>query len=523
MPNSYTKAMKVCIKVCLALAYSFVCVTAQHTTAEPEDPGVASAQYLLQQATQPQRDGSHNTRLIALRELEDPALLPLFVGLTNSPYLTMRVHGQLGSAALSPTKRIDLTALAEIEDQRELVQLLSAGIDDGLIDNASMATLLTWDSLELPLKQAIALRLLGEGGEVNVTPFQESLDIELNDEVGPARLLQYALGALLLAEAGQDAGRPAIEQLMKITGSTADAVIGQVLDAAMRKDFASAGALAIGVAKDSRRQAPLRLIAIQTAMRLGQAEATTTWQAMFREEESSAQRIRLAMVALDAAEQVPPEFFDTLDDQGRWIQAIAQAGRAISQKQDKLVQAFHPLITIAQPLSAQWIISYCRRAEPIGGDKILQLIISDHRFSQPQQRGKMIQVAINAATTLCEVYPKHARAAFGEAMRVAPDQNDSDALALRQVILVGIARAQGDLNELANTIEPDEYNDFSSDALRLFIRARHGVALTDQEWQRVSDIVQGVGQFDVAMRLQLAWAYLKHKGQGNGSIKQALR
>jgi hypothetical protein len=493
------------------------------------DPGVTSAKNLLQQATKPQRDGSHNALLMGLRQLEDPALLPLFRGLSGSGYLSMRIHGQLGAAALSPQRRIDLSTLAEVEDQRELVQVLSAAIDDEMIDNKAMATLLTWDGLELPLRQAIAIRLMAAGGKVDTTPFKASLDVELTEETTASRLLQYALGALLLAEARDDAGTAALDKLPTLKNSTADAVIAQVLDAAMRQGFACAKPLALTIASDQDRDPSLQLLAIQAALRLESPRAAKQWQAMFKRADDSAQRIRLAMVALDAADQVEPALFDTLANQGQWIDAIAQAGRAIAEQDKDLPAAMKPLIETGQPISVQWVVTYCRREQPEQGPALLELVIRNHDKAPRHHQGRSIQTAIAATTALCELYPKNANANLAQLLdvnlvRPSGIHEDGVHLIRRQIMLMGIAMAQRvDLKPLADTLANDRLNDFSTEALRLFIRARYGAPLNEKEWQQASDIVQGVGNFDNAMRLQLAWAYLKHKGVANQSITDALK
>lgn len=508
----------------LIVALLLSCVTGRETSAEQTDPGVVAAQSLLKQATQPQRDASHNAMLLLLRQLDDPALLPLFQGLSNSPYLSMRIHGRLGAAALSPQRRIDLATLAEIKDQRELVQVLSAAIDDELIDNKAMATLLTWDGLDLPLRQAIALRLLGNGGEVDTTPFKESLAVELNNELSAAKLLQFALGALLLAESGEQAGKDALNQLAGLRNASLNAVIGQALDAAMRQQFASIGPPALAIAKDADRDPALRLLAVQAALRVNHPGASQAWQAMFQSEDSSAQRIRLAMILLDASEQVDPSAFDTLDNNGQWIGHIEQAGRAIASKQDKLGEAFEPLIATGQPLSVHWVVTYCQRAQSAQGPALLDQVIRHHNAGPKHNRGRITQAAIAATSAFCEHYPEQAVQRLAKRLEATAGPADDDSLALRQIILMGIARARSShIEPLAQAITPDQHNDFTTEALRLFIRARHGAALTDKEWDRISDIVQGVGQFDDAMRLQLGWAYLKHKGQGKAAIADALR
>ena len=493
------------------------------------DPGVTAAQNLLEQATKPQRDGSHNALLLGLRELEDPALLPLMRGLSNSPYLSMRIHGQLGTASLSPKRQINVSALAEVEDQAELVQVLSAAIDDELIDKQAMATLLTWDGLELPLRQAVALRLLGVGGEVDVKPFRESLAIEINDETTAAKLLQYALASMLFAESGSSAGKAALNNLATLQANNIDAVLGQVLDAAMRQDFTSAGSLALTIAKDRERTSSLKLLAIQTALRLKTPGGPEQWKAMFRNEEGSAARIRLAMIALDGAEQLEPNFFDSFAEEGAWIAAIGKAGRAIASKSENLADAFAPLIQTGQPISLQWIVTYCQRSKTAQGPALLEQIILNHAKAPKHHRGRIIQVAIAATTTYCELYPKGANVRLAQLLDVNQTRptgpgDDSIYLTRRQIMLMGAARAKGvDLKALAQTLETDDLNDFTTEALRLFVRARHDATLNKDEWSEVSDIVQGVGNFQLALRMQLGWMYLKHKSLADKSVAKVLR
>jgi hypothetical protein len=511
---------------CVFVLFVLFSMPSERAEAQADDLAVTATRGLLAEATRPQSDGSHNTLLIALRELDDPTLAPLFVALQRSPFLSMRIHGQLGAAALSPKRRLDLTALAETDDARELVQVLSAAIDDELIDNAGMATLLNWDGLELPLRQAIALRLMGNGGEVDTRPFAESLELTLDDEVNASRLLQYGLAALLFAEAGEQAGLTALSNLAELDSDAAHAVSASVLEAAMRQGHDSAGGLALAIAGDDARPAALRLLAIQAALRFDTPGAREQWRRAFDSAEGSAPRIRLAMVLLDAAEQQPtePDAFAALDGQGGWIAAIAEAGRAIARDDADLAEAMRPLIATGQPLSVQWVITYCRRDAPEQGPALLKLVIEHHAAGPPHQRGRMTQAAIQAATTLCEVYPEAAADTLTALLTEPGPAEQADALLRRQIVLMGIARAQSDaLKPLAQAIEPDDANDFSTDALRLFIRARHDAPLTDAEWQRVSDIVQGVGQFDNAMRLQLGWAYTKHKGQADTVIADTLR
>ena len=92
------------------------------------------------------------------------------------------------------------------------------------------------------------------------------------------------------------------------------------------------------------------------------------------------------------------------------------------------------------------------------------------------------------------------------------------------IALLGIARSHGvDLRSLARSITTDDFNDISTEALRLLVCARHNAPLTAKEWARVSDLIQGVGQMDLGLRVQLAWIYLEQLGKGEQAIREALK
>lgn len=492
-----------------------------------DQAGYTAAAFLLQQTTQPYRDGSHNAMLRSLRQLRDQDLLPFYNALSQSRFPPQRVHGVLAGAELSPDRRLDLALLAEIEDQRELIEILSAAMDDKLIDKAGLTTLLQWDKLPLAVKQAIALRLVSMGGLVDSGPYRKSLDVSVNADTGTGDLLQYALAALLLAETGDAAGTAALDALVKLENVSTDAVFAQVFDGAMQHKLKSAGPLALSIAKDAKRTATLRMLAIQCALRLQAKGAMQAWQVLYANESEPARRIRLALIALDSADQADATLFDMLtasDDP--LLSGIGKSGRVIATKQGDLANAFAPLIALGHPTTTGWIVAYCERDKPAGYQDVLQSIILQHNVGQARNRARLADAAIRAVQVLCDLDPEQANTRLAKLLGETTKANDADnvLLAKRQILLVGIARSNSaNLQPLAKSIEPDEHNDFTTDALRLLIRARHGASLTQEEWARVSDMIQGVGQTDMGLRVQLAWLYLEHLNKGEQAIKDAIR
>jgi len=497
--------------------------------AQADDPAYASSVYLLRQAVVPQPDGRHNAALRGLRQLEDPGLRPLFNALVNSPNAPQRVHGYLGLAELNANRQLDIAALAEIDVTRELVEVLSAAMDDGLINQAGMATLLQWQGLDLPVRQAIAIRLMGHGTAVDVQPFRVSLDLELTDQVASARMMQYALAALILAEQGDPAGAAAFDALTAYESPIAELVIGQLLDAAMRYGLRSAGPLAVRVAGDNTRSSSMQMLALQSALRLEAPGAAAMWRTTFDQQTDFARRIRLAIIAMDASTHVDPALFDVLlADEGEIVRQIGAAGQAIAQRQPDLLPAFAPLIESQYPSAMQWLIVFCRRERPAQAPALLMAIVNS-AMQEPPARSRNTtsptqELASIAVQALCELHPEAAAELLAQAynplvaagaLGVAPRN--------RLIILLGMVRAHGvDLGPIVQALAVPQGAQLPQ-PMQLLLMARYDQPMSDAMWQGVAAVVQGAGGFDPGLQIQFAWCYLKHRGLSDQAVEQVLR
>jgi len=548
MPKGYTTRMHVFRG--LFVLFALMLALLQARPASAEDAGYDAAVFLLKQGTQTSPERWHTVVLPALRKLQDPALLPYFTALSNSNHHTLRAHGLLGMFELRPEAKVDLALLAEIEEESALAEVLAAAIDDRLIGVEQMAAVLKWDGLSLAIRQAVALRMLHAGGEVDIEPFRASLELELSGESPAAELLQYAIGALILAEHGDEAGKAALLKLATLRGNTPDAVISQILGSVLRsaplhgsvsaelvsqgpdkvsqEALRAAGPLALAIAQDpSRRDTSLHLLALQTAMRLNQPDAVKAWQQSYAYAETQddlARQVRLAMIALDSARNCPEAIFETLDNsETQWIRHISAAARAIGNNKD-LPKAFAPLIADEHPVSTQWIVMYCQRDRPTQATELLKMVLDSRARDGAKTDPRLSAAAVSAVTHLCASYPEKAEPLLIDVLARTAKPGAGNPLGVRQLVLMGIHQAfASDNTKIIARIEKDEHNNFTTESLRLLLRANHGAELTEKEWMRVSDIVQGVGNLAISMRVQLAWQYLKHTGAADRAIAEALR
>lgn len=503
-----------------------VLLPAGRTYAEDDARAYDAAVYLFAQTSIPTRDGRHNTMLLALRHLRDPQLAPWFETLTTSPFAAQRVHGQLGLAEISPAGRLDLATIAEIEDPAELTQLIGAALDIDLIGTADLTQVLRWESLDTASKQALAVRVVAGSGAVEEPLLRASL-IRDDDDAGIATLLRHGLSALMLMERGD---RSAMGELRKLdelgTQVDRELVQAQLFEAAMRHGFASIGPWAMEIASDPERDPMLRLSALRAALRFpvnGDATpAVVVWESMFENEEDAAQRVRLALTALEAAPWTEPGLYRMLEaDTDPHFVLIAAAGQAIAGGRLDTAEALIALIEHGHPLTIQWAGRYANEhASDADRGAILLAIVEGADRGNPQTRGRRIAFAIAASQALAE------SGSIEQRDRLLPLLDPSDTprrrgeLAMHHIVLLGLVRAQaGGLEDFVAQI-PDQPDADAAD-LALLLRARWGDAISATQWERVSQIVAGASSLDVSLRVQLAWLYLKHIGRAGEALRAA--
>lgn len=508
--------------VCLGFVAVLAWCVAPPASADDDVDGYNAAVFLLQSAVRPSRDGTHDALLRGLRVVQDPAMQPMFNALSGSEHLSQRVHGLLGLAQISPDQRVDLADLAEIKDKAELVGVLSGAIDDELIDAEGMATVLNWDGLDLAVRQGVALRLMGKGETVDVAAFRDSLDIAIDDQASVSQLLQYALAALLLAESGEAAGVPAFEALIELEGSSADAVLAQVLDAGMRQGVRAAGPLGLAVAQ--QRSAQVAFVGVNAALRFDVEGAESAWLKLYDAETSTSRRYALSLLVLDVASHVDPVVFERLErDEGELMRQVGEAGRSISKQKSGLTTAMKPLLARGLPLVADWLLSKAERLDAEQAPAVYEQVIRNFSAGENRHRERLVQAAIRSVHAYVQRYPDQASARL-PALLAEPAKDKQQATIRRQIVLMGIARMRGTgLKELVQAITDVEHEDFTIRSLSLLLRARHGASLNDKDWVQVSDIVQGVGNINLDLRVQFAWAYLKHMGKAEQAIAKMLK
>ncbi|MCC7146404.1 MAG: hypothetical protein IT443_08155 [Phycisphaeraceae bacterium] len=485
------------------------------------DPTAWAAMRLIGGCLQTYPDGRHMRLLRAVRHLQDPELKPLYEQLLQSDSLVLKTHGFLGLAECNPHKQVDLKLLADVKDQTVLGQLVGAAMDTDLLDLDQARDLLNWGNVDDSVKVVLATKLIGAGEEVDAQVLQRA--------AGGPSLSERSLAAMLLAQMGD--GRM-LEQLSELDGShdpERDIVRAMLLKAAMRMEYRRVSVWAYSLSQDERTPPPLRLLGLQTALRLGQAQARRAWESALDKTDDPAMKIRLAILALQVAPWVEEDMFEELEDSGDELLAdIGRAGRAIASQSEAKNSGkskgeakdtgadFTRLVKRGHPVVNNVMLAFAESKE--AGEEQMRVIliaVLDALEGPNRDRSERTEQAMEAVESLMEKRPDMAVNLIKE--RLAQAQGSED---IEHALLMGLVRCRQP--RALEVVEGFKPADDVGRSLATLIRARYADTLGDDDLSRLGLIVRGGSGLEEALRLQAGWLYLKRKGQEQQALSQVL-
>lgn len=472
------------------------------------DDSGRSAAWLLERATLVQDNGMHNVLLRALRQMRDPELEPLFQKLVNARHPGLRIHGILGLGEIDPEGQIDLNLLAELDDPSVQAQLVSSALENDLLDEDRCRELMGWPNLAPAVKVIVATRLVSEGVEVDRQVLREAQQGDNEAMAGMAALLKMEQGDL---EAIND-----LDRLNRVETAGRDNVRGMLLQSAIRFEFESLAPWAVRVAQEPRGNASLRLLALRTALRFDAPEAVQTWTQRFESTTSAADRIRLAVMAMDLAEQLEPQLFGLLlsDDQAV-VQEMGRVGQRLASGEPAREQMLS-LLERNHLLASKWVLEYAK-SQPI--EEALPLLVgvilaAEGEDNPARFRGQRLENTVLAAQDIAD--------RSEEAPTVIRQLLDSTPELTQEAILMGLIRSERE--QPHRLIEPVRaWPSDTAEALALLLRLKHGVEPAEPELRKLALIVRGGAGLQEPLRVQAAWIYLEHSGQRQEALARVLR
>lgn len=473
-----------------------------------------AAVHLLRQSTVVDRQGTHNELLKSIRHMQDPATRPLFEQLADSKHPGLKIHGLLGMAELSADKQVDLTRIAQIDDPAVQSTVISAAMDDKLLNNAQAKQLLKWDGLADEVKVLVAVRLL-EAGEFDDT------DMLKQAMAQSKKLGGSALAALMLVELRDAAGTTYLQQTLDTSkDEQRDAVRAMLLQTALRHQFTKASPWALTIAQQADADPALGLLALRTALRYNEPGAAELWRAQFTQPDTRpADRVRLALTALHLSPWLDAGLFSTMEqDTDPLLHAIGVAGGHIATGSAEAGDSITRMLEIGHPMVNSWALGYAREhASETDAQVILLGLILAYEHSPPRGKARRLDEAIEAVQTLYERSP----AVAVQLLQPIVTDPATDQL-LAQAVLLGLVRTRSiDTVDVVDGVI-DQLNSPDARGLALLLLARSDKPMDAKQMLDLSLLARGGGRLEDSLRIQAAWYYLKRTGKAEQALAKAL-
>ena len=501
------------------------------------DPATRSAIHLLRTSSQLRRDGSHVLMMRSLRQMDDPALSPIFEHWADSDQPVLQVHGILGLAQCKPQPLLGLDRLTAIDDPAVQAQLVVAAIEGELLSTDQARQLLEESNLDAGVKLLAALYLVDEKQSIDASSLDPIIALPPQDRLTLVPMLampggqwtaeqllelehqlHQALAWLIKLQLGQQA---AVDKLLglnqQIREPARDPVLRLLLATVVRNELDQTASWAGRYATDANVDTTAKMLAIQAGLRFGWTDAVQAWQQEYAHSPGLAQRLRLAMMALRAAWWAEADLFTPLiAEEDPLLQSIGRAGVAISTRTG-IGEAVGDLTKMNHPLINQWAVAFAKNRCGKDDARIILLgLISDDAV--PEQKGQQWLNQVAAATeALCGVDPDGAT----RLLRPILNSPETDPQ-LIQGILFGLVRASKEdhPHRVVESLGP--FTDPDANQLVLVVAAKSGQALTSQQQRDLKLLVRGGGGMQEALRLQAAWAYLRMTARDQMAIDQIL-
>lgn len=443
----------------------------------------------------------------ALRQLRDPALGEVFDAAAEGSNATLRVHGVLGLAELRSPPGLDLDRLTTIEDAREQAAILLHAAEHDLLSETVIAALLLADDLEPRIEVALRAQLVARGLDA---------DRARLERLGAHPLPDVRFGALLLAGCidprgmGFDQLESALldledEQRRGLTNYLLDFISTHGLEPVEPfLEFAL-----FEFAEDPPRHAKI----LESLLERGAPGAESQWLDAYDLSLAAAERIGLAIAALNTAEVIGPAPFERMREaETELVVAIGRAGHGVA-----IGAAAHgdfvALVESGSPVVSGWAIEHADLLGAGARDFLLEPIRAS--ASRLSTRAPVSREATLSCRRLAEIDV----AALGEPLTDALERGDAG---LARAIVLALLEAGA---EPIWAIEPHPaWPTEQVGALGVLCRARSLVArgAVDALGASAAAALAGAGaggsQLSEAHRVQAAWLALRASDQPIGSM-----
>ncbi len=456
------------------------------------------------------RPGPHRM-LTRLRQLRDPELEPLFGAIAGHESHDVAAHGVLGLAQLSGGEGIDLALLSHLEDPKVRAHVILRALSEGLVSDDDVDQVLSWADLDAELAAILMAHASGRGIGYDEARARSLVESDLPIAAMVASLMLPETDGAALAETFVKEARE------KGDLSTLVPIMLTVLNDAEPR-VAPIGAFLGRLYDLLERQPNNREGALEAMMRLAPESGWARWREAWDAAEGLGARLRLALLALGAAETAPDGAFEPLRTSGdELIGAIGEAGDA-ARDPARRTESVLRLVGFGHPIATRWCAKQAESMEPGDARRVVNAVLD------------------NALTTTAPNTRPRTEAAFRLAAR---ELANLDGLALGAWVAARLGEDRKLLAQiaLASALESDEpvvlwrggdepaWPDRTTEALASLVRARAGLVTEDENaplTELISETALGYGGLDEPLRGEAAWLALRRLGQSQVGLTEVL-
>ncbi|MHC5113475.1 MAG: hypothetical protein ACYTGP_03490 [Planctomycetota bacterium] len=480
------------------LALALGAVTTMAAAQRAPDPFDACVRQ-LNRTIHPRNDGSHLPRILALRQIQEPTLRPLFRRIAQHDHWQMQVHAMLGLAEIDPQALNDRWLVTRAGAPAQEAFFANA-IDQELLADEQVRELAQWDDL------AAAPRLLLIGELVLAdAPVDRAL---LAGYAGRPQETDAGLASLFLARLGDAAAFSAYtDRIRELPRRDRDLRILWLLEAIRQYEVSAVLPWVERLVEQRERSDEVAYWAIYTTLVLDPAAGLRHWNRALGAEPAERDRIRYGMMLLAAAKHVPPSAFDRLAGTSDLTKQMAAAGRAVAAGQGA-APALSTLLDLGHPKTTAWVMTVAKELPNADRTEVYGHIIdSIERLSTG--RAERLALAVEATSNLFEIDPG------GVLRRLEEAEDDS---ARQEVLLLGLFESRSPAaGAAASGIR--RIGAGRADTLALLLIARHTSDLAPEDVKRLGLVAAGGGRVSEGLQTQAAWLYLKHTGDIDRALK----
>lgn len=485
---------------------SAACVSAARAQYGPVDP-FDSAVRALRESVGSANDGEQHAGMIALRELRDPTLKPLFEKYLRSDDWTLRVDSVLGLGELDVSGKIDVALVSALPAETDRETAIAAAVSLRMLDAERVASMLAWDDLPQAPRLLLACELRKLGGSPDpalVAKLAESRTPEIAT-LASALLLDLAPAGSASASAAASAADRARSLLSELPPKTRSAIVAQTCEACSLGSLRGAAAFCASLVALPDVADDARMRALGSLLVLAPEAAYPVLAARVEADRSQTSLMRHAAVLLASGARAPKAEWDRLRNGDGLIEGLADAGTMFGEGRDE--DAYARLLDLKHRVAMRAATEGALR---VGGSSERALGIASARYLAKERRAAapLAESLTRAILRLATIAPEELAATLAEV---------EDERSIQETVLLALASA-GSPDASKAALSARGRTSRTGEAMIDVLAARHAATCDEAALRELATIAGGGANVSSVIRTQAAWLWLRHAGRTADAI-----